>query len=272
MNKKLEASEKMIIHEDINNDIKFLAKSEIRLKILSELESGPKTIKELVKLTKITYSSVSSNLNKLETTEYVKKIKNRYQLNPLSGIYFKTLMEFKMSLDFIDNFDELWDKHNIDQINIESMRNITHLKDSILIETTPIDIYKTHNEIKMHILESNNLKAVFPYLHPEYPKLIESILKKNGDVELIIPRTIFKQTIFNIDEKIRKEAAKNGKLHVYSIKNDIQLYLTICDETMSLGLFKNDGSFDQNRILISNSDSSKYWAENLFEHVKNSVI
>lgn len=262
----------MIIHDDINEDIKFLAKSEIRLKILGELENGPKTIKELVKLTKITYSSVSSNVNKLENSDYIKRIKNRYQLNPLSFIYFKTLMDFKMSLDFLDSFDELWTKHNIDQLNIESMRNITDLNDSILIETTPTDIYKTHNAIKMNILESNNLKAIFPYLHPEYPKLIENILKKSGNVELIIPRTIFRETILSIDEKVRKRAAQKGNLHVYSVKSDIKLYLTICDETMSLGLFKNDGSFDQNRILISNTDSSRIWAEDLFEDMKNNVI
>lgn len=50
---------------EINNDIKFLAKSEIRLKILSELYKNPNNVKGIVKKTKITYSSVSSNLGKL---------------------------------------------------------------------------------------------------------------------------------------------------------------------------------------------------------------
>ena len=54
----------MNIQNEINDDIKFLAKSEIRLKILSELYKRPDDIKGLVKKTKITYSSVSSNVNK----------------------------------------------------------------------------------------------------------------------------------------------------------------------------------------------------------------
>lgn len=41
---------------------------------------------------------------------------------------------------------------------------------------------------------------------------------------------------------------------------------------MSLGLFKNDGSFDQNRILISDNQKSHKWAENLFENIKSDVI
>jgi predicted transcriptional regulator len=41
---------------------------------------------------------------------------------------------------------------------------------------------------------------------------------------------------------------------------------------MALGLFKNDGSFDQNRILISSNEKSNKWAEKLFEHVRKQVI
>lgn len=60
---------------EINNDIKFLAKSEIRLKILSELYKNPNNVKGIVKKTKITYSSVSSNLGK---SEYITStLKNR---------------------------------------------------------------------------------------------------------------------------------------------------------------------------------------------------
>ena len=55
----------MLVQNEINDDIKFLAKSEIRLKILSELNESPDDVKGLVKKTKITYSSVSSNVNQL---------------------------------------------------------------------------------------------------------------------------------------------------------------------------------------------------------------
>ena len=261
----------MINHYILNDDLKFLAKSEIRLKILSELQKNPKSVKELVNTTKITYSSISSNLSKLEKHKHITKKKNRFYLNPLSEIYFNNLMEFKKTIDLINNYTDFWDKHNINQISIDSMRNINDLKDSILVKTTPIDIYKTHNENRKRIMESHNLKAIFPYLHPEYPLLIENILRNDGYVELIISKEMFKKTVLEIDDKIRKEAARKGKLKVYTTKNDLKIYLTICDESMSLGLFKNDDSFDQNRILISNNEKSKDWANNLFETMKEKV-
>ena len=261
----------MISHYNLNNDIKFLAKSEIRLKILSELQKKPKSIKEIVKDTKITYSSVSSNLSKLEEHEYIVKHKNKYHINSLSAIYYNSLMDFKASIDLINDFNEFWGKHNIDQLSIDSIQNINDLKDSKLIETTPIDIYKTHNTIKERITESKNIKAIFPYLHPEYPQLIEDMLKNDGCVEILIHRNMFREIIFKIDNETRKNATKNEKLKVYTTKNDLRLYLTVCDKSMSLGLFKNDGSFDQNRILLSESEKSIFWANNLFETILEKV-
>ncbi len=262
----------MDTHNEINKNIKFLAKSEIRLKILSELQNSPNSIHGLVKKTKITYSSVSSNISKLEQNNYIKKIKSKYHPNPMTKIYFQTLMDFKNSVEIINDYEEFWDKHDLNQINIDSLKNITDLKDSELIETTPLDIYKTHNTIKNQMIETKSLKAIFPYLHPEYPQLIENILKDNGQVELIIPKSISHAITSKIDSKIRQKTINDKKLIIYTIENNLKIYLTICDKTMSFGLFKNDESFDQNRILISNTKKSQDWAKNLFENIKYDVI
>ena len=261
----------MHVHHEIKDDIKFLAKSEIRLKILSELYEHPDDIRGLVKKTKITYSSVSSNINKLEANKYIKKVEKKYHLNPLAEIYFKTLMDFKKSIEIIQNYDSFWDKHNINQLSISSIKSITDLKNAQLIETTPIDIYKTHNTTKNQLIKATDVKAIFPYLHPEYPELIENILINEGSVELIIPRSIFKAIISPIDESLKKKAVKQKRLKVYTVTESLNLYLTICDEKMSLGLFKNDGSFDQNRILISTDKKAYEWADELFKHVKHVV-
>ena len=263
---------KMNFQNEINNDIKFLAQSEIRLKILSELNKKPDNIRGLVKRTENTYSSISSNLAKLEHNNHIKKVNNKYQINPITEIYYTTLMDFKKSVELINNYDAFWARHNIDQLSVESIKRLTDLKDSKLVETTIIDIYKTHNTTKHQLLESKNVKAIFPFLHPEHPEMIEHILKNEGTLELIIPQSIYKALLFNISTKVRKNALKKRQLKIYTVRDDLNIYLTICDETMSLGLFKNDGSFDQNRILISDSQKSHKWADDLFKTIKQEVI
>jgi predicted transcriptional regulator len=262
----------MNINNNINNDMKFLVKSEIRLKLLNELNKKPNNVRGLVNKTKITYSSVSSNLMKLEKNNHIQKIKNKYHVTPMAGVYLKTLMDFKTSVDMVNDYEAFWNKHNLNQLSINSIKRITDLKDSELIETTPIDIYKTHNTIKDQMIGSTNVQAIFPYLHPDYPELIEGILRNKGSVELIVPQSIFKELIFRMNGRTRKNAIKKKRLRVYRSKEDLNLYLTICDTAMSLGLFKTDGSFDQNRILISDNPHSHAWAEELFEHIKRQVI
>ena len=88
-------------------------------------------------------------------------------------MYLNIILEFKNAIKLINQFDEFWDKHDVKQINLDSLKNITSLHDSQLIKTTPIDIYKTHNTIKGQLLMSYNIKAIFPYLHPDYPVIIE---------------------------------------------------------------------------------------------------
>lgn len=261
----------MSISNNIDNDIKFLAKSEIRLKILSELDKNPNNVRGIVKKTDIAYSSVSSNIHKLQSHNYITKVENKYHINPMTQVYFKTLMDFKNSVELVNNYDAFWSKHDLNQLSITSIKRITDLRDSKLIETTPIDIYKTHNTIKSQIMDSRNVKAIFPYIHPEYPNLIEGVLENNGRVELIVPETIFKELMFRVNSTIRRKAIRNKKLKVYSFRNKLNLYLTICDGSMSLGLFKNDGSFDQNRVLVSDDEKSCNWAEELFNHVKEQV-
>ena len=270
---KTNAVIKMIMEKNyIKNDMMFIVKSEIRLKILTELNDKPQTIRQIVDNTKMAYSSVSNNLNKLEYKNHVEKENRVYTITPMTKIYFNQLMDFKKSIDVVENFDSLWYKHNITYINDELIENITQLYDSKLIETNPIDIYKTHDNIIKQLKVSKNIKGILPYIHPDYPQLIENILENNGNVELIMQKNIFQGLISQINSKLKSKCVKKGSLKIHLLKENLDIYLLICDETMNLGLFKNDGSYDQNRILNSNTKDSLIWANSLFENIKSSVI
>ncbi len=271
--KKFNAVMKMIIDENyIDKDILFLVNSEIRLQILTELNNEPQTVREIVDRTNMAYSSVSNNLSKLERKNHVIKEDRIYTINPMTKIYFDQIMEFKKSIDVVQNFNSFWYKHDINYINIDLIEDITKLYKSKLIETNPIDIYKTHNNIKIQLENSANVKGILPYIHPEYPKLIEGILKNNGSIELIMEKNIYKGLSSQIDEKVKRRSRKNGRLKIHALKENLEIYLLICDNKMNLGLFKNDGSYDQNRILTSNTEESINWANSLFETIKEKVI
>ena len=84
--------------ENINQKIQFLTKSGIRLHILNILSKNPQNIKELVNTTQITYSTLSSNLHKLQQEKYIQKIKNKYYLTQTTKMYLNIILEFKNAI------------------------------------------------------------------------------------------------------------------------------------------------------------------------------
>lgn len=101
-----------------------------------------------------------------------------------------------------------------------------------------------------------------------YTVIIEQVLQKGGNVELIINDEIFESLMDNIETEIKKKSIRNGCLKVHKLKENLNLYLIISDKNTNLGLFKSDGSFDQNRLLTSENQQAIKWANNLFENVK----
>ena len=82
----------------IEKDMLFIVKSEIRLKILTELNDEPQTIKDIVNKTNIAYSSVSNNMNKMEYKNHVTKENRVYTMTPMTKLYFSQLLDLKKAL------------------------------------------------------------------------------------------------------------------------------------------------------------------------------
>lgn len=253
--------------EVIEKELKFMAKSIIRIKLLRSLENSTYTVKELSNDTGLCYSSVSTNLNKLEEKEYISKKDKRFSTKELTSLYLENLIEFDQTIEIIENFKELWNQHNIEELNQKAMLNLTSLIESELIKSTPLDIYKTHNILKDQLLNSKKIKLIFPYLHPEYPEMIKKSIENGANIELIIPKEIHDEFYY----KLINNTDTNDQLIIKSSKNNLNIYLTITEEEMSLGLFKNDGSFDQNRILISNDKEALNWASELFKSINMKI-
>ena len=253
--------------EVIEKDLKFMAKSIIRIKLLKSLENSTYTVKELANDTGLCYSSVSTNLNKLEEREYISKIDKRFSTKELTSLYLENIVEFDQTIGIIESFKELWNQHNIEELNQKAMLNLTSLIQSELIKSTPLDIYRTHNILKDQLLNSKKIKLIFPYLHPEYPEIIKESIENGADIELIIPKEIHDEFYYKL---VNNE--DNNQLNIKSSERNLNIYLTITEEEMSLGLFKNDGSFDQNRILISDDKEALEWASELFKSIRMKTI
>ena len=243
-------------YKSVSEDVKYISNSLIRLKILATLYKGPFNMKELNEITNLSYSSISSNMHGLEIKGYVYRELNKYYLSNEMKLNIESVLELKEIIDLINDFFNILDGHIVDIIPNESIAELYLLGKANLIESDGVDVYKTSMYIEDVLKSAKSVKCVLPFYYENFNHLIDDI----EDTEILIH-----ESILEVLEESLQEEVKSFKI------NNIFL-LIVTDEVMLIGFFKDNGFFDQNRLLTSKNKDSILWANNLFENFKNKVI
>jgi len=254
-------------YEYMEDELKFFINSKVRIKILNCLLYGSFSMTEIHKIANLTYSSISINIKKLEERGYITQKSGKYQINNLIKMKLQDIVDFNDSINVLKEYYSFWFNHNTESIDIESLNSISQLKTSKIIESDPSDIYKTHNYFKDLLKESKYVKSIFPFIHPEYHRIFEDLMKKKVNIEFLLLRSISNSFIKSMDRNLTKTALKEKKLEIKSLDN-VEFALTVANNFVSFGLFKVDNSFDQNKILISFTKEAIDWGNKTFELYK----
>lgn len=253
------------MYDELYGDIQFLCNSEVRIKLLKSLDESPKTMRELNDLVLLSYSSISNNLNKLMSIGFLTKSERKFYLTNMAYLNLINCLDFNNSIKVADSFDNFLKTHDIGPLCDDSLKNLSSLIGARLVESVSVDIYKPHNEFKSLVESSDSLKVIFPFLHPDYPKIVKNLLIKGVNIDLLINKDILPIFIENVGVDLLKESIDNGKLSLKYLTKELRLSLAVSNSFISMGLFKSDGSFDQNRLIISQEEESILWGNLLFE-------
>lgn len=245
-------------YDSVSDDVKFTANSIIRLKILAALYERPHNIKELAEATRLNYSSISATLHGLELKDFVYREFNRYHLVNAIRIQMKNVLELKEVVNLLNDFFNIIDGHVVDMIPEKSVAELYLLGRANLLESGGVDAYKIYNFIENSLNEANEVRCILPFYHVDFNRRLNSMVKKGRFVELIVSKDVLE--IYESKSKVK---------YLSSFEENSNFLLIVTDKMMILGLFKDDGFFDQNRLLTSKNEDSLKWANNLFENFKN---
>ena len=244
-------------YKSISEEVKHLTNSLSRIKVLATLYEHPKSMKDLTNDTGLSYSSVSSTMHKLELDGYIYRESSKYYLSNCMKLKIENILELNEIIDTLDKFFNIWDKHLVEMIPNESVTELYLIGQASLIESNDIDAYRTYNCIESALKQANEVKCILPFNYENFNKQLERLAKNKKDVEAIVSENIF--YIFEEDSNIK---------NISSFGKNNNFLLIITDKVMILGLFREDGYFDQNKLLVSKNDDSIRWANNLFENFK----
>lgn len=245
-------------YDSISEDVKYLTNSIIRLKILATLYKCPLNMKDINSTTSLSYSSISSNLHNLELKGIVYREHNKYFLSNSYRMEVEQVLRLSNLLDLLNDFFNILDKHLVDVIPNQSVVELYLIGNARLIESDGVDVYRIYKFIEYALESADEVKCILPFYHETFNDKLNELAKNNKKVEVMVPRSLFK--VF--DEKSEIE-----NLSFFSGEKAFLLIIT--NESMILGLFKEDGYFDQNRLLTSKNSDSIKWANNLYKNFKS---
>ena len=254
-------------YEMISDKIKFLPKSVLRLKILKYLYETPSTMKELNKKANIEYSAISTNVHKLELEGLLYRKNGKYYLSNKMELYMENLIELDKITVMLDDIFPILHNHVVRSIPKYSICNMSALDNVRLLEADGLNVYKTYEFIEKSLKHAKYVNAILPFSYDNFNSHFNELLFNDVDINLVIPLSIGKILIKNLDT-----SKDNLKLDFFNDDESNHMLLICTDKKMMLGLFKNDGAYDQNRLLVSSNECSINWANALFENFKKENI
>lgn len=254
MNKHLEN------YDEISEDVKFVSNSIIRLKVLNALYKKPSNMKELASDTKLGYSSISGVLHGLELRNMVYRKANKYYLVNLLKLQIKNILEFSITVNLLDEIFNLIEDHVINRIPKKSVEEMYLLGESELLESDCVDMDRIFNFIDDALTSADSARCILPIYHENINSKLNSLEFEKKFVEIKVSMSVF---------DVYENRSKVNNLAPFKAENNFLLIVT--NEKMLFGLFRKNGFFDQNRLLISDSQDALKWANNLFLYFKKRV-
>jgi len=196
----------------------------------------------------------------------VKKVDNSFELSQFGRLKLDSIIDFQNSVIVSNRFEDLLLNHDLSGIPEFLMEEIGVFFDSEMIQSTPVDIYKTHNNFKYLLKESNEILGVSPISHPDYIDLFQDLLKMNVKIYLVLTDDIIKKTVNTADFRTLTSSITNRNLEIRRFPGDLKVAFTVADNFVSLGFFSDDGTYDQSRDLISKKTEAIDWTKRLFDY------
>ena len=254
-------------YETIAKDVKYLPKSLIRLKILKILYEKPMGMKDMKRESTLNYSAISTNMHSLELNGYIYAENNRYALSNSMKLEMDNLIKIDNLMNLLEIIAPIMQGHRVKSLPMDSVVNIHHLENIELIESNGLNVYKAYEFIEKSILKAKSVNAILPFSYHEFNVLFNRLLSKKIDIDLLIPEDIKDILLKNLD------TSKSNLTISYFNGDEASPFLLICtDKKVILGFFKDDGTYDQNRILTSEDNECIYWGNELFENFKEENV
>ena len=254
------------IFDEVEEELKFIASSGLRMKMMISLFEKPKTSTELKSEFKIGASTIIHTARDLEKEKILKEEIDGYHLTTVGKIITYKLIEMIKTLRALKKSQEFWLTHVIDDVPEKFLREMYKLYEHDAMRSSMRNVFKTLSIYLELSRKAKKFWGVSPIFVDVFVTLIKKLADRNADVKLVLTEEVFGE----IKNKHR-DVLKNvfSKIELWIIQEEPKVAFTVTDSFLSVGLFEENGVYDPTYDIISRDEEAIEWGRELFEYYKS---
>jgi predicted transcriptional regulator len=263
----LNIDEAINLFDDVYDDFKFLAISNVRTKIMISLSFGTKNLKILREETSLNSSTILHAMNQLDKKNLVTRKAEFYSLSSTGKITALKLINVIKALSSLKSHQKFWMEHDINGIPEPFLWRIGSLKDSSIIESTNSNLTKPFNTYLKLLSAEKQVKAVSPMFFSHHINHIVEILKHEGKVDIILTQEVLESILEYSNKSKFEKLIKSSRLNIW-VTGELGVAFTTTPNFFIMGLFSSDGTYDLSSNLLSHNKDAIGWGNELFDYYR----
>ncbi len=256
------------IYDAIDEKLKFLSTSGIRIKILTSLLEAPKTSTQLKDEIGGSTSTIIHAARDLEKEKFIVEESDGYHLTSIGRIMALKLSEIIKTAYTVHKSEDFWINHAVDEIPNGILREVYMLWNHKVITSSTRNIFRTLTAYLKIVRRAKVFYGVSPVFVDAFVSLVKNLLKRGAKVNIVLTEDVFEE-IKKINVEELKELIKNKSLEIWLLNERPPFAFTVTDSALSLGLFRKDGIYDPTQDLISFDNEARKWGIKVFEYYRN---
>jgi predicted transcriptional regulator len=135
------------------------------------------------------------------------------------------------------------------------------------VKSTPKNYDKVMEVVENLYMGADFVKSIFPFLTPNFPNILNYVVKNQVKVKIILPENLIKN-LLNTCKKFNLKEDQLTNIKIEKLNNHPNFSLIVTSKGVCLGFFRKDGVYDSKSLLVSNDSDAISWALSVFEDFK----
>jgi len=255
-------------YSGIKEELKFFTTSGVRVKLLISLNKERMMVDQMKTEFGYRTSTILPVLAELKSKELIYKKGGYYDVTPFGRLVSTKLIDFIETLHMFKTQEQFWKNHETYGIPDLFFRTLGSLSRSRILKPDTTDILAVYANFAEMLGSCRVIDGVSPFMYHELPGLFKRFTEQGVAIRLVVTRKVLELMRERYNYLLElSESVPNFSMRV--IEDDLKVAFTVTENILSLGFFRQDGTYDYSTDLVSEDAAAIEWGNALFEYYWN---